>query len=113
MPSVGDRTTDVMRPTICPLRMTRWHSFGTGPELSVTVKPTSLRVMPLATCMSIDALADVERLLLCQRPIHAGFDRVGEAVGVLADNDVALLQTQNALRLDAERLQADAACPLP
>src|SRR5262245_53578518 len=37
---------------------------------------------------------------------HADFHRIGQPVGVLPDNDMALFQPQDALRLDAERLQS-------
>ena len=36
----------------------------------------------------------------------ARFEGIGETVGVLADDDVALLQSQQALRLDAEGADA-------
>ena len=53
------------------------------------------------------ALADEERLPAGDRPFHPGLVREGEAVRVLADDDVALLQPQDALRLDAERADAE------
>src|SRR5262249_22265651 len=47
-------------------------------------------------------LADEERLALRDGPGHVGLVRVGEAIRVLADDDVALLEAQHALGLDAE-----------
>src|SRR5690242_17583744 len=52
------------------------------------------------------ALADEEPLIHLDRPVEVRFARRGKAVGVLPDNDVALLQPQDPLRLDAERTQA-------
>src|SRR5262249_19351242 len=48
------------------------------------------------------SVADKEWL----RDGHADFHRIGQPVGILPDNDMALFQPQDALRLDAERLQS-------
>ena len=49
------------------------------------------------------ALAHEERLAHAHRPPRLRFEGIGQTVGVLADDDVALLEPQHALRLDTER----------
>lgn len=49
------------------------------------------------------ALADEERLAAGDGPVHVDLGRAGHAVGVLADDHVALFQAQQALGLDPER----------
>src|SRR5205085_12305426 len=48
------------------------------------------------------ALADEEWLVLAQRPLQVRLVRVGQRVGVLAQDEVPLLQPQQSLGLDAE-----------
>src|SRR5579862_22654 len=48
------------------------------------------------------ALADEELLVHLDRPGHIELERIGDAVGVLADDDVSLLEPQHALRLHTE-----------
>ena len=52
-------------------------------------------------------LADEVRLLAADRPAHSGFRRMGQAVGVLSDDNVALFQAQYALGLDAHGPDAE------
>ena len=52
-------------------------------------------------------LADEVRLLAPDGPAHSGFRRVCQAVGVLADDNVALFQAQYALGLDAHGPDAE------
>ena len=52
------------------------------------------------------AAADEERLGLGDRPGHVGLPDAGEAVGVLADDDVAFFEAQHALGFDAEGADA-------
>ena len=71
------------------------------------VKPTSFRV-EAAGVLDLDGfLAHEIGLGLADRPGHVGFVGMRQAVGVLADDDVALLQPQHALGLDAERLDVE------
>ncbi len=52
------------------------------------------------------ALAHEERLVHTERPRRADLERIRQAIGVLADDDVSLLQTQHSLGFDAERADA-------
>src|SRR5690349_3008275 len=54
------------------------------------------------------ALPDEERLRHTQGPLRADLQRIGQAVGVLADDHVAFLETQDSLRFDTERTDAEA-----
>src|SRR5215469_13241292 len=51
-------------------------------------------------------LADEVVLVQLDRPVQPGAEAPGQAVGVLADDEVALLQPQDPLGLDAERGRA-------
>jgi hypothetical protein len=48
------------------------------------------------------ALTHEERLLHAHRPTHARFERIGEVVGVLRDDDVSFFETQHTLGFDTE-----------
>src|SRR5262249_20772462 len=61
---------------------------------------------PLGVLDLDGAAADVEWLGLADRPGHVGLVGMREAIGILADDDVTLFQTENALRLDAEGTDA-------
>jgi len=52
------------------------------------------------------SLADEERLVVLHGPGHVSFVGVRQAVGILADDDVCLLQTKNSLGFDAEGADA-------
>src|ERR1017187_5056135 len=52
------------------------------------------------------ALSHEKRLLQGHRPRGMRLEWIREAIRILAHDEVALLQTQHALRLDAERAQA-------
>src|SRR6185436_13387296 len=52
------------------------------------------------------SLADEERLVVFDGPGHVGFIGIGEAVGVLADDDMGFFQPQDALGLHAEGADA-------
>src|SRR5262245_62067815 len=52
-------------------------------------------------------LADKERLALADRPAHRRLIGMGQAIGILTDDDMPLLEPHHALRLDPERLDAE------
>ncbi|OIQ88070.1 hypothetical protein GALL_300770 [mine drainage metagenome] len=55
-------------------------------------------------CLDLQAaLPEVERLVAGQRPVQPDFQRLGEPVGIVANDEMAHFQAQQALRIDAER----------
>src|ERR1035438_3473862 len=60
-----------------------------------------------ALCQDLQAaLSDEERLVQVHRPAGICLERIGQAGGVLAHDEMTLLQAQHPLRFDAERPQA-------
>ena len=107
-PSVGLYATLVTRPAISPLRITRWHSFGAGPANAGREREADqdLLLRDASAMMRQAALADEKRLVHLDGPAHRGLERRGQAVGILSDDDVPLLQAQQALRFHTERTDA-------
>src|SRR6185437_2187478 len=56
-------------------------------------------------------LADEVVLVQLDRPVQAGAEAAGQPVGVLPDDEVTLLQAQDALGLDPERSDAEVLAP--
>ncbi len=46
------------------------------------------------------------RFVEAHQPIQPGFERIGQGVGVLANDEVSFLQAENALGFNAEWSQA-------
>ena len=106
--SVGLQAMLVTRPAISPSRDDQMALLR-----RVAPAASAARSRPAAACAAASptmreaALADEERLVHLHAPSRRpASNGLVSAVGVLADDDVALLQAQQALRLDAERPDA-------
>src|SRR5215469_5928578 len=78
----------------------RYHRAVAGLQPD-QAQPAAVRVLPGEL-----RLADEVRLVELDRPVQAGAEAAGQAVGVLPDDEVALFQPQDALRLHPERTRA-------
>src|SRR6516225_10084982 len=98
-PAGGDPAHDaVALDDLACLRRYHRAVIGLQPDQS---QPAAVRVLPGQL-----RLADEVRLVELDRPVQAGAEAAGQAVGVLADDKVALFQPEDALRLHPERNDA-------
>jgi len=81
---------------------TRWHSFGAYPHDPRQRERRQLLPGRLRCDRLQAALAHEERLVHRDRPLQAHVERRGQAIGVLAQDQVPFFQPQQPLRLDAK-----------
>ena len=80
-------------------------------RLGITIGEFEADQFPLHASRFLDrdrAHANKIRLLARDRPGHIGFMRIGQPVGILADNDMPFFQTEETLSFYAERPDAGA-----
>ena len=103
-PTAALRRADVTRPTQVPSCTIDEPSGGSqSPE---AVNPTSRSRGPVFGEIGQRPLAQEVVLVGLDHPAQPDLERVGFGVGVLADQDVLLLEAQDALGLQAEGLDA-------
>ena len=106
-PSVGDIRLDVTRPAMPPAPVEDLAGLRGHDRPVERAQADQARVGVAAVLPHQLRLADEVRLVELDQLVDTGAEALGQAVGVLPDDRVALLEAQDALRLDAEGAHAE------